>query len=1030
MNAVPAFAQLPTATIRGVVSDAAGAVLPGTTVTVRNTDTGLTRSVPTGGDGAYRMPALPVGPYEIRVELQGFRSAVRSGVRLVVGQEAVLDFTLELGAIQETVTVNADVTLVQTSTSALGSVITERQIAALPLEGRNYIGLTLMQPGVTESRTSGSDTYTGQWFSSSGAPPRSNSYLMDGTDLRNLTGVSTASVTGQTLGLDGIREYKVLTNAFPAEYGGAMGSQMVMVSKSGSNQFSGTLFQYYRSRALEAANYFDDPNQHIKFSRNNWGGSFGGPIRRDRIHFHATLEYARVRRGQTTISPTLPASAHTSPATAATVPLIALYPEPNLPNNRYGFTWTQPASDLYGQGRVDFTLTPSSTLFVRYTRTSGNTRTAGTFPGYDQVSKSRNQFATLSHNQILSPTIVNSARIAYSHPNLSQVAEHPDILLSDPHYNFVPGEAMGVITIGGVANLGPSANLPRAFEQRLWSFADDVNVTAGRSAWKFGVQVNRHNQYLQQSFQRGGQVTFANVAAFLNGTANFITAPSLGSFNAKTFDLYTFGLYAQNDLKVSRRLTLNLGLRYEPQTSYKEKFGRESAVRNLLTDNDATHGRMLLNNSKRNVSPRLGFAWDVTGDGKTAVRGAAARLFDLANLGTVLVQSVSGTPPYSGFSRVDNPASFSVPFQLPSATFGRSLRIVDYDLQQPKMWHYNVAVERELVRDMSLTVAYAGSRGSDLIRTAEGNPRPPSGKTADGRPFWTGNEARVAPQWDTVELKVADSTSRYNSLQISVNQRVRGGLTFQNSYTLSKAMDEYSVVSNVDIGGATTGTEAQAGPNPFDRGLDWGAAPWDIRHNYHFNLVYRVPDAFRAGSLLAGVLNTWQVATIIQATSGQPFTPGLTTNRSRSGVLGGPSGLDRPDVVSGVKLKDVTSGVSRGCEGVPAGTPVGTPEHWFDPCAFAIPPIGTIGNTPRNSVRGPGYSRVDLSFQKLVNVTRTSNVELRVDVFNVFNRVNFGIPNRIVYAARTDVEAPLATAGLITTADAGRQAQLSVRLSF
>lgn len=281
-----------------------------------------------------------------------------------------------------------------------------------------------------------------------------------------------------------------------------------------------------------------------------------------------------------------------------------------------------------------------------------------------------------------------------------------------------------------------------------------------------------------------------------------------------------------------------------------------------------------------------------------------------------------------------------------------------------------------------------------------------------------------------MELKIADSTSRYNSLQISVNQRVHGGLTFQNSYTLSKAMDEYSVVSNVDIGGATTGTEAQAGPNPFDRSIDWAPSPWDIRHNYHFNLVYRVPDAFRRGSLLAGVLNTWQVATIVQATSGQPFTPGLTTNRSRSEILGGPSGLDRPDVVAGVKLKDVTSGVSRGCEGVPAGTPVGTPEHWFDPCAFAIPPIGTIGNTPRNSVRGPGYSRVDLSFQKLVNVARTSNVELRVDVFNVFNRVNFGIPNRIVYAARTDVEAPLATAGLITTADAGRQAQLSVRWSF
>src|SRR5437762_6048012 len=257
IGAAPLFAQS-TATIVGVVRDSGG-VLPGATVTVRNVDTGLTRSVPTGSDGAFRFPALPVGPYEIRAELSGFRTSVRSGVRLLVGQEVVLDMVLELGSIQETVTVTAEAPLVETTTSALGTIVTEAEIASLPLEGRNYIGLTMMQPGVSESRTIANSAYPGIWFSSSGASPRSNGYSLDGADMRNGTGVTTSSVTGQTLGLDGIQEYRVLTNAFPAEYGGVMGSQTVMVSKSGTNEFHGSVFQYHRDRNLEAANYFDDP---------------------------------------------------------------------------------------------------------------------------------------------------------------------------------------------------------------------------------------------------------------------------------------------------------------------------------------------------------------------------------------------------------------------------------------------------------------------------------------------------------------------------------------------------------------------------------------------------------------------------------------------------------------------------------------------------------------------------------------------------------------------------------------------------
>src|SRR5213596_278118 len=765
IGAAPLFAQS-TATIVGVVRDSGG-VLPGATVTVRNVDTGLTRSVPTGEAGAYRFPALPVGPYEIRAELPGFRTMVRSGVRLLVGQEAVIDMVLELGSIQETVTVTAETPLVETTTSGLGAVITATEIASLPLGDRNYIGLTMMQPGVSESRTIANSAYPGIWFSSSGAPPRSNGYSLDGADMRNGTGVTTSSVTGQTLGLDGIQEYRVLTNAFPAEYGGVMGSQTVMVSKAGTNQFHGSVFQYHRDRNLEAANYFDDPVKRTQFSQNNYGGSFGGPLRRNRLFFHGTIEYARVRRGTTTPSFTLPAAAHVDGGLVPRInpaikPLVDLYPLPNAPNNGYTFVFTEPASDLYGQVRLDANVSAKSTVFGRYTVTNGDKTAATFFPGYETHAETRNRFVTLSENHIFSPAVVSTSRLSYSRPDAHYIADYPSQLLTDPRYNFLPGEAMGVVSIGGVTDMGPSANFPRAFAGKEYTASNDTNVSAGRSSWKFGVRVNRAQQFVQQAFSRGGQASFANVTAFLQGLPNFTRAPSPGSFNSKTLTFTTVGVYAQNDFKVSERLTLNLGLRYEPQTRYKEKFGRESAIRNILTDRAATLGPMFRNNTLDNVSPRLGFAWDVRGNGKTAVKGAAARLYDLANLATPLVQAVAGTPPFSSLSRVNN-APFTVPFELPAEGTPQALRIIDY----------NLAVERELIANMALTVAYAGSRGINLIRTAEGNPRPPSQTLADGRPFWTGLEPRVSPYWNTIELKVADAGSKYDSLQLRLNQRLR-----------------------------------------------------------------------------------------------------------------------------------------------------------------------------------------------------------------------------------------------------------------
>ena len=313
-----AFAQLPTGTILGVVRDATG-LTPGATLTATNTETGLSRSTVSDEDGSYRFAALPVGRYEVRVALEGFQSAVRSGLTLTVGQEAVVNFTLEVGAITQTVEVTAEASLVNTTSASLGALVDAQAVADLPLNGRNYIDLTFLQAGISknENMTSGG-TFVGSWFSSNGAPLRSNSYMLDGTVMANVLGGSAGSMANSTLGIEGIQEWRVITNTFSAEYGLTMGSQMTIVTKSGTNGFHGSLFEYFRNSALDARNYFDvttavTPGRLPPFKRNNYGGSFGGPLKTDKLFFFATYEALRERLGITSVANTIPAECRVEP---------------------------------------------------------------------------------------------------------------------------------------------------------------------------------------------------------------------------------------------------------------------------------------------------------------------------------------------------------------------------------------------------------------------------------------------------------------------------------------------------------------------------------------------------------------------------------------------------------------------------------------------------------------------------------------------------------------------------------------------
>jgi Carboxypeptidase regulatory-like domain len=1067
LSTTAVLAQLPTGTILGVVKDPSGGVVPDATVTIRNVETGLTRTATTGGDGAYRVPSLPVGQYTIRVEKSGFQVVTQTGFTLEVSQELVSNVALQVGSSSQEVVVTGEAPVVNTTNGTLGGLVNEQRVADLPLNGRNYIDLTMLQPGINQSRTTGSQTqYAGTWFSSNGAPVRSNNYMLDGAILSSVNGVSTASVSGQTLGVEGIREYRVLTNSTSAEYGLTMGSQMVIVSKGGTNRFHGSLFEYLRNNALDARNFFDygylqGQGRLPQFQRNNFGGSIGGPIQKDKTFFFATFEAVKSRKGLTLLGNTLLPADKVDGGTVPTInavikPLLILYPDPNLSGTSFTFPFTQPIDEYFGQGRLDHTFSTNDTAFIRYTIDDGEKTEPGAFPGFPDVGKTRSQFATLSETHIISPTLLNTFRFSYSNPTLRIDPIFPD-LITQPAFEFQSGQPMGQISVSGLNTMGPSATYPRAFGQNLYTLSDDLFWTQGRSAWKFGVLANRFRQYLMQSFSRGGAATFPNVKAFLLGQPSQLSEPAPGSASDKTFKFGTVGLYVQNDLRVRSNLTLNLGLRYEFETKLVEPFGHSSAVRDLQHDSAATLGLPFLNPSKRDVSPHVGFAWDVRGNGRTSVRGGFAIVYDLANLGTALVQTVSGTPPFSALSQVQNPSTFTIPFEISTLAAGKSLRLIDYHLQQPHMLQYNLSVERQLPFDTALTITYAGSRGINLMQTVEGNPTIPQGVIAGGkcvaRPAgqaidltsetdgsatacWTGKETRINPNWNDVELKTAGGNSFYNSLQVGVIKRLSRGLQFQSAFTWGRIVSDTQALGSVDTGGASY----QAGQNPINPITDRGLAPFDIKLNWRFNMLYSLPNFVSADTVAGKFVNGWQIGGIVSVQGGQPLTPALSANRSQSKVLAGPNGLERPDLVPGVQMADITQGVSHGCGDpskggyVAPGTPLGTPQNWFDPCAFAIPTLGLLGNVGMNTLRLPGVGTVDFSTVKnfpLRFLGEAGMLEFRTEFFNIFNRANFGVPSRNVYSAKASVENPLSNAGQITsTITDAREIQLALKIIF
>ena len=1023
-----AAAQQTTATLSGTVTDQSGATIAGARILILQLDTGAERETTADYAGRYVAPRLPVGPYEIRVEREGFQTGVRRGLELTVGRHAVVDFVLPVGEARFEVTVFSDAPLVDTQSAELSYLVGSRTIEELPINGRNYLDLALLQPGVQPFRnrdSGGSAVAHGLGASVNGQDPRSNVYLLDGALQNDFTNGPAGSTAGTSLGMDTIREFRVEANSYSAEFGRNFGGQINALTKSGGNAFHGSAFWYSRNDNLDARNFFD-PSKQPEFRRNQFGGTLGGPIKQGQTFFFFGYEGLREDLGRTISSVSPDQAARRGflpndtgdPLEIGVDPLVQPYlDEYPLPNGRslggglgvYNFGFNEKLDQDFFQGRLDHSFSDADSVFLRWTVDDADQLLPTDFPQFPREFISRNQFATLEHQRAFSASMLNTARVTFSRTPIGQNVQANTSRALDP---FVPGlPSLGEIDIGGLPRFGPQTSGDLRLTQNVYGFHDDFIRTRGPHTLKLGGLLERYQDNLfNPTFARGIQF-FSNLEGFLrNQPIRYI-----GLTPDSTIDRYwrfnLLGLYVQDDWRASSRLSLNLGLRYEYAAVPGETQGRNTALISIF-DAEPTVGKLYSNPTAANLAPRFGFAYDVSGTGRTAVRGGYGLFFNTNNQQNLIVTVVN--PPAASRPVIIRPT-------FPRPSFGnaadRSIRPIEYQLNNPYIQSWNLNVQHEAAFSTLVTIGYAGSRGIHLLRNTDANTAIPT-QLSDGRWFYAADAPLTNPNFSTIELKKSDGRSWYNALIFEVRKRFSQGLQFQTSYTYGRSIDTGQ--ASTFFSDSRTGTTSSLPELPgfeYNKGL----SDFHAKHNLVANLVYEIPSPWEAGWARA-VFGGWRAGGILTVQSGNPITSMVQLNRSRSrwaATVGAGRGVDRPQLAPGFTHETAVTG---------------DPDRWFNPAAFELQEAGFLGALGRNTFIGPNLRAFDFSLAKSIAlraISENARLQFRAEMFNSLNRANFAAPAILAFAGVRDGERPLGSFGRVSsTVTSARQIQLGLRLAF
>ena len=1034
-----AAAQAVRASVLGTVTDRTGGALPGATVNVTNTETGVVQSTVADSQGRYAVNDLLPAAYNVDASLSGFQTVVRQGIRLVVGTRAVVDFALGPSAVQETITVTADAPVVDTVSVALGTVIEQKQMAELPLLDRSYSKLIVLAPGANEVPAATAGGQFQQFFGRqpqytvSGARPEGQVFLMDNTNVQNYWNRGSGSgQLGTTLGIEAIAEYQVLTNTYSAQFGGN-GVAINAITKSGTNQWHGSLFEYYRHDRFDASNYFDtllgrpDPT----LEKNQFGGSVGGPLVRNRAFYFVTYEGLRQTIGQTQAINVPDARARVGIINGVNVgvhpaiaPVLQLYPLPTRQTpeqaaqgiGRVDLTNETPADENYFVGRFDYTVTNTTNLLLRYTGDRASVfepNSGSAIPLWNSDDKTSNHYVTAELRHVVTPTVANTLRFGATRTREESTRSDLDNGL----LVFFPGRMSGAVNPGsGVAGVGGNQVLPFRQRQTRTTVGDDVVWAAGGHSLKFGVEYERQTTFVDLPLFGDGSWTFPSLTAFLqNQPSLFLGALPGATDAARNIEEWRITSYVQDEWRLGTRVTLNLGLRYDPRSI--PTLDKAAALLDLAQSTGFTNitEAFSRNPTLHNWEPRVGVAFDPFGDRKTSIR-AGYGIFHSPITANRLGPAYALNPPFAlgAQVRLPFPPVPIFPTPNPAASQVSQMQALDLDMKDsPRLHQWNANVQREVLSGTSVTLAYVGSRGDHLQRQRDTNPVTPR-TLPDGTVVYgsrngaqTISNPRVNRQFAALVSANSYAKSDYHSFQAALNRRFSANVQSQLSYTLSRCRDTTSGNSLFEGGTAAT--------NPYDEEYDYGPCLIDRTHNLRASAIYQLP--FTANAFVTG----WQVSAIVSAVSGAPFTP--LVGFDQAGLQTG--GTQRPNLAVGRSLEDAATGGR-------LDTACGCIAGYFDPSLFTLPAPGTLGaGVGRNSLRGPGSVTVDLAVSKNVGLTGGAYLQLRAEVFNLFNRVNYSLPNAAIFVATVDGGAAYnANAGQITSAGAPRQVQFGARLVF
>jgi len=1048
------LAQANPASVHGSVKSPLGAPVSNTSVVATQLSTGQSLTATSNERGEFEFSELPPGDYEFRVSHSGFESQREPGVHVPSGESVILNFVLQGSS--------------AASSSGGSHRISESQLVGLPLNGRSYNQLATLQAGVAD--TAGEQASRGVGGGSltvSGGRSSSNNFLLDGTNIMDTGNRVPRSAAGVQLGSDAVYQVQVLGGNFGAEYGRGSGAVINSITRSGTNEFHGAVFEYFRNSKLDASN-FRDPGEPPPFKRNQFGFILTGPVRSETTYFMASYEAMRDRLSTTDVSFFPDAQAREGIITDASgtelrrievdprvAPYLALYPVPNSGSvgggiGRNTASVFQPTDENYWTVRLDRKISDRDSFFARYTFDDATGTNAQSMYLFRSLVNTRQQYLTLVGTHIFNVSTLTAFRFGYTRP-VNAIDTLSSIEIPRSLY-FVPdAPQFGQIELPGITTFGPTWTTPERNIMNSFQIAEDVVAQRGPHALKFGFEIHRYRWDVVNGFSKGAVWTFNSLENFLRageeGTALSVALP--GSDNQKGFRQTLAGLYLQDSYQLNSRVLLSLGLRYELASVVKEKDNRLVFLADPVHDSAFQIGDMLNDNpSVLNFSPRVGITWSPERSGSTVLSTGLGIYYD--PLLEYVADLQKSTAPFYKRAVIPNFDSSDTFPDAQAAALQTSLgtrfqvEVLDYHhMKTPRVLRYHLTLQREFWGGVGLQASYVGARGNHLFRGYEANLYPPSITLADGRLCFPGDQDKVKPTdspgcavvtseragpinpaFGYIGVVSTDGQSFYNALQLAASKSLGSGASLRANYTYSKSVDDTSTYSS---GGSSSFSRQY----PLMRTLDRGLSDFDIRHRLVVSYFYSPP--FGAGQrwlqsgIVSHVLGGWRLGSILSYRSGTPFLPRINV-RDNAYLLT----ANRPNLKPGFS-NNPTRGVTSGCTGVPAGQQLGDPDRYFDPCAFSVPDLGTLGNVGRNTLIGPNVFGMDVSLQKELLLGPEKRLQFRAEFFNLPNHPNFASPDggSTVVSSGVFPGRSNPTAGTqLRTATTSRQIQFALRLSF